>query len=297
MKTFTEYLRSKNYRPKTLQAYTREGRKFQQWLADHQLKVEELTYKNLLQLIRHSRAAGRNRQEVNKHLHIAEKYINYQISEGNMTENPVTGLRIKGPGRRLPHDLVEWEDLEALYNNYPVTDAITQRNKILLGLMVHQGLKLQDIEKLETSHLKLHTGTIYVPGGRQNNSRTLQLDASQILPLQEYIQNTREQLMEAARKRHFKCAQRDIRTLFFGTGGGKAEGTLSYFLRHLKPPLTVVRIRNSVIAHWLKSKDIRVVQYMAGHKYVSSTERFRAVRLEDLQESLKKFHPLNKTTS
>ncbi|MCX6272974.1 MAG: hypothetical protein NTU44_17520 [Bacteroidetes bacterium] len=51
-------------------------------------------------------------------------------------------------------------------------------------------------------------------------------------------------------------------------------------------------IRQSVIANWLKSYNLRQVQYMAGHCFVSSTERYKASMLEDLQKQLSLFHPL-----
>ena len=296
MKTFSAYLESKGYRPKTVKTYTREQEKYQNWLNQEQIAAEQVTYKDLLQLIRQTRAQGRNRQEVNKQLRGARLYYNYLIEEEQVTENPVQGLYIRGHGRRLLHDLIEKEDLEELYTHYDVHDAITHRNKVILGLMIYQGIKLEEIEKLESSHLKLTEGKIQIPGGPKSNGRTLTLESSQILTLQQYQQEIRAQLLQQVRKTHFDSADRKIRTLFFGAGGGKMESSLNYLLRHLDPPLTVVKIRSSVIAHWLKSKDIRVVQYMAGHKYVSSTERYREVRLEGLQESIKKYHPLNQLT-
>ena len=33
------------------------------------------------------------------------------------------------------------------------------------------------------------------------------------------------------------------------------------------------QIRQSVITHWLKTHNLREVQYMAGHRWVSSTDR------------------------
>ncbi len=48
----------------------------------------------------------------------------------------------------------------------------------------------------------------------------------------------------------------------------------------------------SVIAQWLRAKDLRVVQYLSGHKYVSSTERYQASHLSALQAELAHFHPL-----
>lgn len=51
------------------------------------------------------------------------------------------------------------------------------------------------------------------------------------------------------------------------------------------------QIRASTIAEWTRIHDVRVVQYMARHKYVSTTEKYQASHLEDLKEQLKKFHP------
>jgi integrase/recombinase XerD len=55
---------------------------------------------------------------------------------------------------------------------------------------------------------------------------------------------------------------------------------------------SMAQIRASVITNWLKHYNLREVQYMAGHKYVSSTERYRTDNLEDLQKELEKYHPL-----
>jgi integrase/recombinase XerD len=51
-------------------------------------------------------------------------------------------------------------------------------------------------------------------------------------------------------------------------------------------------IRATVLAEWLKTIDIRTVQYMAGHRYVSSTERYYVMNLEELKDSLNKYHPM-----
>jgi len=36
----------------------------------------------------------------------------------------------------------------------------------------------------------------------------------------------------------------------------------------------------------------RTVQYLAGHKYVSSTERYQQLDPEHLKEAIAQFHPL-----
>ncbi|MCK7560220.1 hypothetical protein MKQ70_37055 [Chitinophaga sedimenti] len=51
-------------------------------------------------------------------------------------------------------------------------------------------------------------------------------------------------------------------------------------------------MRASVIVHWLRKYDLRTVQYMAGHKYVSSTEAYRKYLLDGLQADVMKYHPI-----
>ena len=60
---------------------------------------------------------------------------------------------------------------------------------------------------------------------------------------------------------------------------------LIYALRRLNSAVkSPEQIRMSVITEYLKTKDLRTVQYMVGHRYVSSTERYKIDNLEDLQE-------------
>ena len=53
------------------------------------------------------------------------------------------------------------------------------------------------------------------------------------------------------------------------------------------------QIRMSVITNKLKTHNLREVQYFAGHKWVSSTERYKLGNIEDLKKEVDKFHPLN----
>lgn len=43
---------------------------------------------------------------------------------------------------------------------------------------------------------------------------------------------------------------------------------------------------------WLTQYNIREVQYMAGHRYISSTERYVQDDLENLQEIIESLHPI-----
>ncbi|WP_315814208.1 hypothetical protein [Paraflavitalea speifideaquila] len=63
-------------------------------------------------------------------------------------------------------------------------------------------------------------------------------------------------------------------------------------IQGLNPIVTnTLHIRGYVILNWLKIQPKRQVQYMAGHKYISSTGKYAAQEVEDLKDALAKHHP------
>jgi site-specific recombinase XerD len=64
-------------------------------------------------------------------------------------------------------------------------------------------------------------------------------------------------------------------------------------VRKQHPEVTGSRqIRVSVIVGWLKTNNMRQVQYMAGHKSIRTTESFRRQDLTGLTRQLELFHPI-----
>lgn len=79
-------------------------------------------------------------------------------------------------------------------------------------------------------------------------------------------------------------------------GSTNMKNSLHHLFRALKrtnPGIkNAMQIRASVITAWLKTYNLRQVQYMAGHRYVSSTERYQLNNLEGLKDQVDKYHPL-----
>ncbi|MCH8318049.1 MAG: tyrosine-type recombinase/integrase [Bacteroidetes bacterium] len=142
---------------------------------------------------------------------------------------------------------------------------------------------------MEVEHVKLREGTIYVPGSRKSNSRELQLQAHQVIDIMDYINETRKLILAVAGKESNK--------LFVSLGEGSHFRSIADKLtRTLRKQDSRIKdmkqFRASVIVHWLKHYNLRKVQYLAGHRYISSTEKYQANNLEDLQEEISKYHPI-----
>jgi len=155
--------------------------------------------------------------------------------------------------------------------------------------MIWQGLNSTDLANLEIKDVKLREGILYVRSSRRSNERELKLQPQQVLELMEYISKTRNELLELSEKITEK--------LFISIGKSERFNNLMSRLmkrlHQLNPRITSAKqIRASVITHWLKNHNLRQTQYMAGHRWVSSTESYLVNDVDELTEQITKYHPI-----
>ena len=154
-------------------------------------------------------------------------------------------------------------------------------------MIVHQGLGTTDLGNLKTEYLKLSKGKIYVPSTKRSNARELELRPWQIMGLMEYLNEVLPLLQGRSGAHTDKL---------FPTGT-RFSVTTSQIMKKLRKHNQKVRdikqLRASVITNWLGQHNLRKVQYMAGHRYISSTERYLTDDLENLHEMVNSFHPIS----
>lgn len=284
---FEEFLKEKGLANKTVQTYSFNVSLFKEWMEAE--LVQEISYSELLKFIRSRRSLGESRNLIASRLTAIRWFLRWQKHEGMRSTNPAEGLHLKGGKRKLPHDLLEAEQLEQLYDGFPSETFIESRNKTIIGLLVHQGITTGELQRLEAEQLDLEQGTIRILPTKQSNARTLNLKPFQVLELYKYQLEILPQLL--------KERETDNPKLFVSTGSSASlNNTLQILSLQLKNEYGFFtgfpQIRASVIAGWLKIHPLRHVQYWAGHKYVSSTERYLLGGLEGLKQSVEQFHPL-----
>lgn len=282
--TFTEYLQQKKLSERTVAHYTKSIGKFLSWLQQEDIKAGEFTYTELLDFMRYCHQRGISKRSVHNILCMVRHYCNYLISEGKRTDNPAAGVFIKGLVRKLPTNLLTMEEMEELYKQYSLQLHVDASKKIMFGLMVYQGLNVGEIMRLQGHHIKLKDGKIFIKGTKRTNERLLNLQAVQMNELQSYLNANK-----------FKEGSLFIEQIKKPLSERNINNRIKYMfdqLRKLKAKvINAKQIRSSVITHWLRQNNLRQVQYMAGHKYVSSTQRYQVNNLDDLQNELKEHHP------
>ena len=300
---FETYLQKQRYEENTIRQFINYLAFFMEWKTWQ--KLYQVEYSDLLIFIAFCQREGDHPRLINRRLSAIRKYYSYLQHDDKSIKNPATGLYLKSKRHGIPKDLLEKEDLNKLYENYQAYDLRTARNKVILSLLINQAPTTDELRRLEPAHIKLKAGKIEIPGSKHTNGRILKLESSQIIELHEYMTETRPAILEAIRENMDwpgrKAVKPDMKKLesqlFISLNGGS---NLKNSLHHLCNALKLInpqakdlkQIRQSIITFWLKNEDIRAVQYKAGHRYVSTTERYQATNLEDLQEALNEHHPL-----
>ncbi len=294
MKGFREYMLYRNYQLSTVKGIEGIIQNFLNWLENENIEIEEVSYNDLLVLVKKRREQNLGRHTINSHLLGIQHYYGWLINQGKQTHNPAVNLRVKGIIESLPHDILNQKQLDQIYEDYKVETPVQKRNKIIISLVLYQGMVREELQKLESGDINLEKGIIRIRKTVRLQKRVLKLKANQILPLQEYITQIRPKLLKL-KKQNTKNYQTDKLLITIGNSHHLKEASreLIYTLRKQHPWFkNFLQVRSSVISLWIKEKNIREVQYMAGHNNIISTQRYVRANLDELKEQLGKFHPL-----
>lgn len=291
---FNEYLRRLGHSEKTRKKEVREAARFTAWLTKENIPLREAGHNDIMAYISQCAKAGNNPRTLALKVNEIKHYYAFLCHEKEMSNNPASNIKIKGTRRRLLYRTFTGEELESIYRTYrdtvPEPDApLSVRDLCIVELLIRQGLTGGEIGRLTVEDLRLREGKIHIPGGRRSNARTLSLEAGQSYTLGEYINGPRREILALTGKH--------TQVLFpLAKGGHNFQNVINDICDHIRktnPAFTDIKqIKASVISNLLKVHDIRKVQYMAGHRYVSSTERYKANNTEELAADIERFHPL-----
>ena len=296
MKTIENYLEEK-YSKSTFSSNLYLIKRFTNY---YQNKAETATFKDVLNYIEHLRKNYDLSPKTLRHcLYGVKIYFNYLLEIGKRNDHPCSELFLKDKiDKQIQVDtLYNQETLEKFFETYQIKKKkyLENRNKIIVSLLIYQALTVSEISNLEVENINLEKCEIYIKGSQEitsksPQSRTLPLNAKQILLIYNYLEKDRIKLLKYNNKQENKI-------FILGQYGEKinAHG-ISKMINEQKPKqeqIQPMKIRQSVIANLLKKEnDTRIVQVFSGHKRASTTIQYKQTELEILQNAVNNFHPI-----
>lgn len=307
---FIKYLESKDFSKNTQNHYGSNVTHFKEWYGKD---VINCTKKDILNYLEHLYKKGLQNRTRSWVLTALNHYFTFLLKNGVIASNPATLLKIRGTHKRILYNIYTPEQLNDLYDNYyhtfirnfdgsriPLSTRhrcilSRERNYVMLGLLLYQGLQPNELHKITLDDVNLNKATLTIQGGKKINGRKLPLQAAQIGALINYLNNIRPQFAD--------LYNGDTNALLLplpenNNNTAHAEhlkGTLQILTEQVKTLdknfESFKQVRASVITYWLKTEGLRKAQYLAGHRYISSTEQYLPNDLESLADDITKFNP------
>lgn len=294
--SYEEYLSKNQYSQSTIIVHKLRIRRFKSWLKRYGITAQQLNYSSLLKYAKYLQTEKKyERQSTNNELRAVKLYYDYLIEKGEVMDNPAEDMAIRGKRIKVISNLLSEEELEDLYYSYDIEHydtffkATKLRDKVVLGLMVFQGITGIELYHLQEEYIQLSKGKIDIPSTRRSNARTMKLQPCQMMDLLNYTTETRNYLSK-------KVSAKNNEQLIFGSTS-QIRSITSRIIRNLKQynhkVTSYSQLRSSLIVNWLSKHNLRQVQYLAGHRYISSTEKYVQDDLENLHEIVNNFHPIS----
>ena len=297
---FKEYLKAKAFTGKSIRSRMGVIDRYFTWLDKENLEAEQVSYNDLLLYIKLQRSKGVNQRTVQHYMGAIKHFYQHLLQEGKVTINPASDIEVKGVKRKMLYHILEPHELHGLYNQYPAETLQERHNKTMLGMLVYQGLKTEELARLEVKDIKLREGLIHVPGSRRSNGREMKLEVHQVMDMYDYVLQVRPQLIQMNLN-----GRSETEKLFIGQSksSNRLRSSMAQLMarvRKINPSiengkqtcLTARQVRASVITKWLKAHNLREVQYLAGHRYISSTEGYIENDMDGLKDEIQQYHPL-----
>ena len=311
---FINYLEGKDYAVKTITQYVK-------YTGDFFAKVKkediQVTKPDVIKFMEYLKNRNLQKSYRSQYLNAINHYFTFLYQDGKIAKNPCSFMKMRGVTKKKMYKIYTPEELEQMFDayyqlfvrnyddsymckNYQKQSRLSkERNALVLSILFNQGTTTTEIEKIELGDIDLIKATLKIRGGNRLNDRILPLKATQIGLFMNYLQNIRPRLLEYHKTNPDKLFLPITKAKYSEKEVHNEPLMYAFFaltnqLRSIdKQFLNVLQVRASVISFWIKTQGLRKAQYLAGHRYVSSTERYLPNNLDGLIDDINKLHPFD----
>lgn len=288
---FIEYLQiEKNSSEYTIEHYQRDIREFFMFMSEQAIEsLNAVQYSDIrlyLTMLYDKKLA---RKTVARRISCLRSFYKFLLREEMVDHNPFSLVSTPKMEKRIPSFFYESE-LDELFKACDDSTPLGQRNKALLELLYATGIRVSEICHIKLKDLDMFVSTVLVHG-KGKKQRYVPFGSFAHEALEQYIHHERQQILSSNKKDHD--------TLFVNFRGGplttRGVRTILNSLMDksaLNGKIHPHMLRHTFATHLLNNgADMRTVQELLGHSFLSSTQIYTHVTKEFLRNTYMSHHP------
>ena len=272
----------------TLEAYRRDLRKFQTYLAGQGVEdPSAVTRQMMTGFLTHLARAKLAPTSTARCLAALRGFYRFLCRERLVSRNPLLNLEAPRAWERVPKTLTQRE-VAQLLDRLGGTKPEERRDAAMIELLYATGLRVSELVNLEASQLNLAVGYVLATGKGSKQ---------RVVPIGDLARRKLVAYLELARPVLLK--HRPATSLFVSRRGKKLTRQGFWKLLREKAiragimkPISPHMLRHSFATHLLEQgADLRSVQTMLGHARISTTQIYTHVERERLKQLHAKHFP------
>lgn len=290
LKIFIEYLQiEKNYSQYTIEHYQHDIREFFLFMSEQGIEsLEDVEYSDTRIYLTKLFNQQLSRKSVARKISCMRSFYKFLLREKQVEDNPFSLVSIPKLEKRLPDFFYE-EELSELFKACETETILGKRNKALLELLYATGIRVGECAKIQLKDIDLSLSTVLVHGKRKKE-RYVPFGSFAHDALDDYIMNGRKDLLKD---------KEDHGYLFLNFRGGPlTDRGIREILNKLIDQSALTgkihphKLRHSFATHMMSNgADMRTVQELLGHAFLSSTQVYTHVTKEHLRNIYLSHHP------
>lgn len=267
----------------TLESYSRDLARLQNWANKSGKPVHELTRQDLRKWIAQLSREGLAPASVGRAVSAARGFFRFLMLDGHIKHQPTDDLDTPQRFAYLPRFLTE-DEINQLLAAPDISTEEGIRDRALLEVMYAAGLRVSELVSLKQTDIDLHAGLV-VCHGKGSKERRVPIGKSAIHWLQQYAA--------------VKAAYGKAKSPYLFVHGGKvitrqfAWAMIKRYAAQMNVPnISPHTLRHSFATHLLQNgADSRSVQALLGHSDISTTQIYTHITDRHLRSAYDKHHP------
>lgn len=278
MQSYESYLKDQDYSLTSITKLLYWLSRFKGWCVSKGKRVADLKESDVIMYLS-ERAERLNSNSLGRECTHIRSYYSYLNKD-----HPLSSFKLLSSSlNRSTLSYLKVTDLRLLYLSYAEGNN-SLLNKVLLGLLIYQGLILNDLVSLRVNAVDELRGELLVVEGKLSE-RVLSLSSEQLSLLLGYCKGLKSRtslLFSSLTKRQLS---------------DRCYGLIKQCNRLLSSDLSlssVRQFRSSRIRIWIEQEGLLTAQYYAGHVHLQSTQAYAVDDITALRTALEQNHPMFK---